>query len=147
MASPSSDRVLIVDQMLDLAAWQQKYFPGSGVDPSLFGSQDTGNTGIRNLFRYAFGLNAQNPQSSNGRPLFQIIDGHLCVSYREPASVTDINYSVEVSDDLITWAGSRVEPTTISTFTNDAEMVSWRSTNVISASTPKLFMRVHVQQQ
>lgn len=145
--SPSSDRVFIVDQMMNLASWQQKYFPGSTVDASTFGSQDTGNTGIRNLFRYAFGLNAQSPQNSNGRPLFQIINGHLCVSYREPASVTDINYSVEVSEDLNTWTTGQVEPTIISAFTNDAEIVSWRSTNVISAATPKLFMRVHVQQQ
>lgn len=145
--NPASDRVFIVDQMLNLAAWQQKNFPGSNVDPTLFGSQDTGNTGIRNLFRYAFGLNAQTPQNSTGRPLFQIINGHLCVSYREPASVTDVNYSVEVSDDLITWTGGRVEPTIISAFTNDAEIVSWRATNIISGSAPNLFMRVHVQQQ
>lgn len=144
--SPASDRVFIVDQMLTLAAWQQKYFPGSSTDPSLFGAQDTGNTGIRNLFRYAFGLNAQSPQNSNGRPLFQIIDGHLCVSYREPVSVTDINYSVEVSDDLVTWNAGCVEPIVISAFTNDAEMVSFRATNVMSG-TPKQFMRVHVEQQ
>jgi hypothetical protein len=133
--------------MLNLAAWQQKFFPGSSVDPSLFGSQDTGNTGIRNIFRYAFGLNAQSPQNSSGRPLFQIIGGHLCVSYREPASVTDINYSVEVSDDLVRWNAGQVEPITISAFTNDAEIVSWRATNVISGSAPTMFMRVHVEQQ
>jgi hypothetical protein len=92
-------------------------------------------------------LNAQSPQNSNGRPLFQLIDGHLCVSYREPASVTDINYSVEVSDDLVTWSAGRVEPIIISAFTNDAEIVSFRATNVISAGAPKQFMRVHVQQQ
>ncbi len=143
---PSYGRVFIVDQMLTLAAWQQKYFPGSTGDLSVFGSQDTGNTGIRNIFRYAFGLNAQSPQS-NGRPVFQIIDGHLCVSYREPASVTDIDYSVEVSDDLVTWNVGRVEPIIIPAFTNDAEMVSFRATNVISAGAPKQFMRVHVSQQ
>ena len=144
---PSYDRVFIVDQMLTLAAWQQKYFPGSTTDPAVFGSQDTGNTGIRNIFRYAFGLSAQSPQNSSGRPFFQIIDGHLCVSFREPVSVTDINYSVEVSDDLVTWNGGRVEPIIVPAFTNDTEIVSFRATNVISASTPKQFMRVHVEQQ
>lgn len=145
--APSSDRVFIVDQMLDLAAWQQKYFPGSTDDSSVFANQDSGNTGIRNIFRYAFGLNPQSPQTSTGRPAFQIIDGHLCVSYRQPASVTDINYSVEVSDDLVSWNAGRVEPITIAAYTNDAEIVSWRATNVISGDAPKLFMRVHVQQQ
>ncbi len=145
-ASPSSDRVYIVDQMLTLAAWQQKYFPGATGDLAAFASQDTGNTGIRNIFRYAFGLNATAPQS-NGRPVFQILGGHLCVSYREPVSVTDINYSVEVSDDLVTWNAGRVEPVTIPAYTNDTEMVSWRATNVINGSAPNLFMRVHVQQQ
>jgi Ca2+-binding RTX toxin-like protein len=144
--SPSADRVLIIDQMMSLATWQQKYFPGSTTDLATFGSQDSGNTGIRNIFRYAFGLNAQNP-NSNGRPLFQIIDGHLCVSYRQPVSVTDINYSVEVSDDLVTWNAGKVEPVVVPAFTNDTEIVSWRSTNVINGASPKMFMRVHVQQQ
>jgi Ca2+-binding RTX toxin-like protein len=143
---PPLDRVFIVDQMLSLASWQQKYFPSSSVDPTTFGNQDNGNTGIRNILRYAFGLNAQNP-NGNGRPVFQIVGGHLCVSYREPVSVTDINYSVEVSDDLVTWSGAGVEPVIIPAFTNDTEMVSWRSTNVISGNAAKQFMRVHVQQQ
>src|SRR6201999_969197 len=107
--------------LMTLAQWQQNNFPASTNNWLVFAAQDTGNTGIKNIYRYAFGLNPQNPQSSKGLPSYQIVNNHLVVTYKQPASVSDIEYIVEVSDDLITWRSSSldVEPVVPSLNTND----------------------------
>jgi RTX calcium-binding nonapeptide repeat (4 copies)/Cadherin-like/Calx-beta domain len=146
--SPSVARVSIVDQLLTLAQWQQNNFPGSTNNWQVFASQDTGNTGIKNIYRYAFGLNPQNPQSSKGLPTYQIVNNHLVVTYKQPASVSDIDYIVEVSDDLVSWRSSSVdvEPLVPSLNTNDVESVSFRSTKPVQGSTQQ-YMRVSVVPQ
>jgi len=144
----SSDRVAIIDRLLTFARWQQANFPANTDDPAIFANEDPGNKGIRAIFRYAYGLNPQNPQASPGIPGYQIRDDHLAVSFKHPAAITDLSYLVEVSDDLLHWRSSSndIEPLILPAFTNDAEAVSFRSTSAVSV-TPKLFMRVRVVPQ
>ncbi len=143
--APSVARVSIIDQMLNFSLWQQRYFPGSSETWSSFAWADAGNTGIRNVYRYAFGLNPQTPSASLGIPAYRILDGHLSVSFRRPMAVSDVEYVVEVSDDLVQWrsSGYDVEAFYPSSSTNDLETVWFRSKNPVS-QTPWQFMRVRL---
>jgi hypothetical protein len=147
--SPSTDRVLLIDQIMTLGVWQQKYFPGNSDPASVFAMEDPGNTGIRNLFRYAYGLNPLTPQNSGARlPSYQIINDHLTVSYKEPPAISDLNYFVEVSDDLFNWRSTTndLEQYFPPGSSNDFETVFFRSKSAVS-QTQKLFMRVRVGEQ
>ncbi len=147
--SPGFDRVFLVNQLLTGATWQQQYFNGTGGNWGAFANTDTGNKGIKNLYRYAFGLNPTNPVATSGLPYYRVINGHLCVSFRHPLAVTDYNYVTQVSDDLVNWSSLSSE---IQSFTppdvntNDPEMISYRATSAVGGK-PKQFMRVLLQPQ
>jgi hypothetical protein len=145
--NPGFDRVFLVNQFLDGAAWQQLYFSSSALDWNTFANLDSGNKGIKNLYRYAFGLNPTNPVSTNGLPSYQFLNGHLCVTFRHPLAVTDYDYIPQVSDDLVNWSSvsNDVEPfTPPGANTNDVETVSYRSTATVNGKT-RQFMRVNLQ--
>jgi hypothetical protein len=146
--TPSSDRILLVDQIMTMAVWQQKYFPGSTDDPYTFALEDTGNTGIQNIFRYAYGLNPLNPQNSPRIPGYQLSNDRFSVSFKRPPAISDVTYVVEVSDDLVNWssAAGDLEQYFPVLPSNDFETVFFRSTTPVS-QTQKQFMRVRPQLQ
>ena len=119
--------MFIVDQLYTHDSWQARYFPGSGESWASFANGDSGNTGIKNIYRYAYGLNPVSPASTNGIPFYRILNGHLSVTFRRPLAVTDFDYIVQVSDDLIHWSSL---PNDVEAFTpadantNDVESVS-----------------------
>jgi hypothetical protein len=145
LGNPSSARVVIVNEQLTFGDWRDRYFAGSTEDLFLFAQQDIGQTGIRHLYRYAFGLDAHAPQNSPGRPVFQVRDGHLTVAFRRPASISDVQYAVDVSEDLVSWHSGENdwEQFVAPEYAGDVEMVCYRARNS-GATTPKLFMRVRV---
>jgi cadherin-like protein/hemolysin type calcium-binding protein len=146
--SPSTDRVLLVDQILTMGTWQQKYFPGSTEDPAVFALEDSGQTGVQNLLRYAYGLDPYAPQISTRRPAYQLLNDHLSVNFKEPPAVSDVRYVVEVSDDLVNWRSTTndLEQYFPVAASNDFETVFFRSKSAVS-QTQKLFMRIRVQLQ
>jgi hypothetical protein len=143
--NPSSARVVIVEEQMTLGLWRDRYFAGAPADLSLFANEDPGQKGIRNLHRYAFGLNPVSPQVSQGAPEFKVRDGRLTVAFRRPASVRQVQYIVEVSDDLVTWhSGDQWwEDYAAPEYASQIETVCYRSRQAVS-ETPKLFMRVRV---
>lgn len=145
IVGPSTARVLLVAQRLTLGLWQQEHFPGSTEDTATFGAEDPGHTGIPNVFRYAFGLDALNPRASTGLPVFGISGDRLSVSFKRPAAVSDFDYVVEVSSNLFDWlsGSNEVEQFTPAAASNDLETLSFRSTSPVSA-TPHQFMRVRL---
>ena len=145
---PSSARIFIVDELMNLTLWRQRNFPGSSESLAAFEGADYGQTGIRNLFRYAFGLNPQNPRASSGQPAFQLKDNRLTVYFRQPASLTDVTYVVEVSDDLKTWHSTpdQVEQYFPPEHANEADTVCYRAKRAVT-DTPGLYMRVRVVPQ
>ncbi|MFM2295414.1 MAG: hypothetical protein RLZZ350_1827, partial [Verrucomicrobiota bacterium] len=145
ITNPSFDRVFIVNQLFTRDAWQQQYFSGNSESWDAFAGHSNG--GVDNLHRYAFGLNPTNATATNGLPLFRILNDHLAVTYRHPRSVTDYDYLVQVSDDLVNWSalGSDLESFTPSDAnTNDLEMVSYRGKANVTGRL-KQFMRVQLQ--
>jgi Cadherin-like len=144
LVGPSTARVFLVAQRMTLGLWQQEHFPGSTEDTATFGAEDPGQTGIPNLFRYAFGLDALNPRASRGLPVFGISQDRLSVSFSRPAAVSDLNYVVEVSSNLFDWlSGSNEVEQFTASGSNDLETVSFRSKSAVSA-TPRQFMRVRL---
>jgi hypothetical protein len=146
---PAADRVYIVDQLYTSDTWEAEYFPNATQAWSTFANLDPGNTGIKNLYRYAFGLNPTNPATS-GLPYYRILNGHLVVTFRQPVEVTDMNYIVQVSDDMLTWSSLSnalqvCTPKDISSATN-VESISYQTTAAVT-NAPKQFMRVIVQPQ
>ena len=147
--NPFTDRVFIVSQLMDGLAWEQKYFPSASAAWSTFANTDTGSKGIKNLYRYAFGLNPTNPVATNGLPSYQILNGHLMVTFRHPLSVTDYTYVPQVSDDMVNWSSL---PADVAPFTppyantNDIETLYYQSTANVGGKV-KQFMRVNLQPQ
>ena len=145
--NPGVDRVFIVDQLLSHSWWQTHYFPSVTEDWNVFANRDTGSTGIINLNRYAYGLNPTNPLPPTGLPSYQIIDGRLCVTFRRPLTITDYDYTVQVSSDMAHWSSL---PTDVEQYTpagantNDVETVSFRCL-VPMTEMPNQYMRVLLQ--
>jgi hypothetical protein len=146
--NPSFARVFILNQWMSGLVWQQSFFPAVSDDWNTFANKDTGSKGIRNLYRYAFGLNPTNPVVTNGLPCYQILNDHLAVTYRHPLAVTDYDYITQVSDDLVNWSAlsNDVEPFVApNANTNDVETVSYRSKSTVHGGKQKQFMRVVLQ--
>jgi len=143
--APSSARVMIVDELLTMAAWKDRNFSLSAVDVQTFAQKDTGLTGINNLQRYAFGLDPINPQGSDGIPRYEVDGNRLTVSFRKPLSVTDVDYAAEMSRDLVSWYSGPTyfEEFTHPDFTGRYDMVSYRVRQPLTNSLP-LFMRIRL---
>ena len=146
LSAPAFARVLIVDELLAFTDWKDRYFAGATNNILLFAEGDSGYTGIPHIERYAFGLDPMNPQESSGRPEYGMKDDHLTVTFRKPASVRDIQYVVEMTENLITpWRSgdndleSFVDPA----YVGQAEWVSYRVRKPLVEMT-NVFMRVRV---
>jgi hypothetical protein len=144
IAPPAEARVSIVYERTTLTDWRLRNFPSVGGALADFGRADTGGHGINNLQRYAFGLDPANPRGSKGIPAFRVVEGRLTVDFRKPAWVPDVQYVVEVSDDLITWQSStnHVEPA-VPAGGGDADTASYQAKRAPGDPRPT-FMRVRV---
>jgi len=143
VGQPSEARVTLVEEMFTFPAWRERFFAGVPGDLPTFASGDIGSTGIQHFKRYAFGLDPHAPVTSTGRPFFQLSDGHLSVQFRRPASVADVQYAIEVSEDLVTWhAGENyVKPFTSPELANQPETAAYRVERSINEGRT-MFMRV-----
>jgi hypothetical protein len=142
--TPSSARVFVLDELMDFSAWQQRYFSSSAADATTFALSDAGNKGVRNIYRYAFGLDPANPQLSTNAPTAKLKNNYLTLSFRQPESVTDLDYIVEVSNDLKHWRSTSGDVELDPTATNSVEQVTYRSTKPINQA-PMQYMRVRLQ--
>ncbi len=143
--SPSEARVVLLNQRTTIADWRQRNFPSAPGTLTDFSRADTGGFGIANLYRYAFGMDPLNPGDPRGMPAFRVRDGRLTVDFRRPVAVPDVQYVVEVSDDLINWDSSsaQVEQTSVPAGTTDADLVSFQARRAATDARP-CFMRVRV---
>jgi hypothetical protein len=74
-----------------------------------------------------------------------ISNGHLSVTYVVPASITDINYIVEVSSDLMTW-NSGAGYTQVLSNVAGASGHTITVQDTLPTATQKHFMRLRVTQ-
>jgi len=146
LGTPSAASVWIVEEELSFSLWQQRNFPGVTQDTVAFASADFGSTGLKNILRYAFQLDALNPQAdATSAPKFQILENRLAVTFRHPAAISDVQYVVEVSDDLVTWNSSsdRVEAFVPAEAATDGQVSGFRAKRTRDEAHQQ-FMRVRV---
>lgn len=145
VGSPSSAKVVIVDERLTLGEWRARSGTVSAADLLTFAQEDPGLMGIRNLQRYAFGLDAVDPQHSFGMPTYTLDHNQLSVTFRRPLSVTDVDYTPELSGNLNQWmSGSNYfEGFIHPDYTGRLDMVSYRVRQPLTNSLP-IFMRVRL---
>jgi hypothetical protein len=100
--------VIMLPRPQSFAAWQSQYFtPAELADPMISGpTADPDHDGIPNLMEYALGLDPKTP-SVTGLPVLgqQTVNGknYLTLTFTKPRTISDVQYTVQVSADLVTW--------------------------------------------
>lgn len=145
--SPSMASVVIVPETIDIDRWRQTHFPGDSQSPQVFAMGDTGGTGLPNLLRYGFGLNPANPQKGATEllPRPEMLNGHLALRFNRTPAAIDLEYRVEMSEDMKTWreAGPEVEDLSMTQVPGDPASALYRVTQPASQS-PIRFLRVRL---
>ncbi len=144
--TPALAGVTVVPERIDLDRWRQANFPGNSQTPQLFAMSDPSGAGIPNLMRYGFGLNAQNPLATvDLLPRAELLDGHLALRFHRTPAAQDLEYRVEISEDLRTWreAGPEVEDLTFTQSPGDPAAALYRVTRP-AAQNPVQYLRVRL---
>jgi len=150
LITPVSTFITIHERAYD--TWKNLIFGSNANVPAIAGdSSNPAHDGVPNLMKYALGMNP-NTNSAVGLPINGFSNGHLQLSFTRYA--TDVQYQVEVSDDLITWnPGSHygitadVLNTSVTTdITPLNSPLGWTQVqdNTASTATTKHFMRLKV---
>jgi hypothetical protein len=129
-----------VTVLRSFAAFQDQYNLTGG------GAADPFGTGLANLTAYAFGMNPAAPDRSR-LPVVAIADGYLQVSYDRWRDAADLQYVVEVSDDMQLWQSGpgQVLPVSVTPLDASRERVIERDTTAV-AGKPRRFIRVRLSQ-
>jgi hypothetical protein len=107
---------------------------------------DPDNIGIPNLLAYALNLNPT-VSAADGLPTTSIQNGYLTISFVERIPPTDLNYTVQVSSDLVNWKFGPAYTTQVSVTPIDAatQWVTVRDNVPVSPNTAaKRFIRLNV---
>jgi len=103
LGTPSSAVLTIVDNPID--GWRFANFGANANTPSIAGDlANPSGDGIKNLLKYALGLNPLIP-TSTGLPTVSKSGGYLTITFSRPTTATDVSYLIEVAGDLSgSWA-------------------------------------------
>lgn len=99
-----SVQVSLIERLDTFAGWRAREFPEIEGSTADFAAADSGERGISHLKRYAFGLDPHDPGRA-GLPRLFIHDGRLVVTFRKPFGVTDVEYRVTSTTNLLDWEG------------------------------------------
>ncbi len=102
VADAGHAQVAILERSDSFAAWRLREFPEAAGDVAAFAAADGDNTGITHFRRYAFGLDPQQPDP-DGLPRLFRQDGKVGVTFRKPVGITDVQYRVMATADLLDW--------------------------------------------
>jgi alpha-N-arabinofuranosidase len=100
--------VIILPRPQTFAAWQGQYFTQAELgDPTISGpTADPDHDGIPNLMEYALGLDPKTSSPAGLPVLGQQTVGaknYLTLTFSKPRTISDVQYTVQVSADLVTW--------------------------------------------
>ncbi len=148
-------RLNIAPVLTPYQQWQQSKFGANAIDPAVAGdSANPAHDGIVNLLKFAFNLNPL-ASTSGGVPGSKVeFDSvtqrkYLTLTYAHRTGNSGLSYTVEVSDDQLTWdgSGSQVETVGSPTPTGDG-VTEWVKTRlkapVDSVAQGRKFIRVKV---
>jgi hypothetical protein len=145
---PVSARIYLVEELMDFDLWRAQQLPEATEESALLAGLDPDRDGLPNLVEYAFGLDPNQADSAEARsvlPQARVRDGHLTIEFRKRVAAVDLEYTVEVSDDLRTWraGGREFEEISIPEFSARPEMVVLREGTPIRTA-PQRYLRVKV---
>lgn len=147
VGNPSVAEVVIVPEELSLATWRGNFFGGNNQTLDNFAKSDPDGQGLSMLVRYGFGLNPTNPRlgADDFLPRPEMRNGHLALCFRRSPAARDVQYQVEVSDDMKTWHTSTGEVEDISLLEPviDPTSVVYRSVDGVDQK-PSRYMRVRL---
>ena len=140
----TSATVTIKDKPMD--AWRfSKFTTAELTDPLLSGDlADFEKDGIVNLHEYALGL-APKTSDTGGLPTVSILPGGaLALAFTHVKSATDITYTVEVSNDLITWNSGPTYTAVTGTADHGATETVTVGSLLAPDTPPRQFMRLRM---
>ena len=124
LISPSSTIITIHERPYDI--WKNAVFGVNANISTVAGDHAApAGDGVENLLKYALGMNPNSPDLS-GLPLQMSLGAYAGIGFTRAAS--DVQYQVEVSDDLISWS-----PSTTTDVTPPGSAAGW---TVIRDDTP-----------
>lgn len=101
VSSASGARVVMIERTEGFAEWKAREFPDAGDPAAVFAAADSGSLGASHLQRFAFGLDAHDPDRSGmPRPFMQ--NGRLVVTFRKPLRIqNEVLYRVRCFTDIM----------------------------------------------
>jgi len=99
------------------AEWRQRCFRGDATLAQTHPAADPDADGFPNALEFAFDLSPLRPDAA-GAPVGFLTDGPVAtgkyhaLKFRRRAGASDLTYTVQVSTNLTTWAGSATDPRT-----------------------------------
>jgi PKD repeat protein len=129
------------------ALWQQAKFTSAELSDPMISSPnaDPDRDGIPNLLEYAFGLEPKIP-NTNAAPVGAITNGYFTLTYSQFKAATDLTFTAETSNDLLTWNSGPAYFTTVQTIDKGpTDTVTVRQTSPVSAASES-FVRLKVSQ-
>lgn len=135
-------------------AWRYRsgFTPGELHDPAITGwKADPGGHGIPNALRYAFALDPRRP-AREGLPSVEVrpftVNGqtrhHLTLTHRRRQTQWDIEYTVEISADLVTWEAADLVLVNTAPAGDGVEQVTLRGSEPAHEHGPR-FLRLRVE--
>lgn len=127
--------------------WRTEHFTESELaDPNISGpSAAPAGDGVSNLLKYAFGLLPKEPADPSLLPQSHIEADHLHLTYSQLKAAMDVDLTVEVSSDLLTWESGTAAVETVNVEDlGDTERIVVRLLPAVSEST-RLFGRLSGQ--
>ena len=150
LAGSATSTVATVNVLWTFTAYQHQYFTADELaDPTISGpTADPDHDGLSNLEEYAFGLNPCQPDAASTPQTVDTSSGYLTLTFIRRHDVGDLNYIVEVSDDLFTWNSGPDFTQEVSVTALDAQrdLVTVQDLTPTSAAARR-FMRVRLQMQ
>jgi Ca2+-binding RTX toxin-like protein len=141
VGSPASGKVTLIEETMSLVKWRSRHFPEAAGSMGAFAQADPGGFGVPNLQRYAYGLNPLTPDRAK-LPQPSIRDDRLSLDVWRRADASDLEYVVEVSDDLAAWTAN-LEEAAPSGAVSGPNVISYRAIPTTDQA-QRLFMRVRV---
>ena len=153
LSFPMEDNYTITANWSGIASydtWKSIRFEGQPF-PQDGDNEDPDGNGIANLLEYALGFSPQTPISNlagnNLLPIFSIENNQSQLTFNRLKGAADINYIVEVSEDLFQWQSGSGITQVISVVdqggTDAVTVADQTNVNILN----KRFMRLNIQRQ
>jgi len=101
--SQSISEVYIINEKITAKDWIKSYFPKNEASFDDILNQDNDSDGLTNFEEYAYGLDPFKIDIMANLQQMSHENGHLVLTVGRSLFVSDVNYTIEISEDLSNW--------------------------------------------